>query len=80
MIAYQTQSINPRVLPGELGDVSLRKPKAKDRKWEKRLGNPKEGYDVRMGEILPPQDLTVEPLIQVESAFLIAVANYHAPV
>ena len=42
-IAYQTQPIGSPVLPDEIDDVSVRQPRADDRKLERWLENPEEG-------------------------------------
>jgi len=48
---------------GILYDVSVWQPRADEAKREQRLGYPEEGQHVCMRNVLPPNDLTVEPLV-----------------
>ena len=65
MIAYQLQSIDPLVFPDVSSDVSVRQPRSDDTKRKQCFGNPEEGQHIRMRNILPPDNLTVEPLIGI---------------
>ena len=62
-ISDQLQPINPLVFAGVLGDVSVWHPRVDDAERKQRFRYSKEGHHVRMYNVLPPYDLTIEPLI-----------------
>ena len=65
MIAYQLQSIDPLVFPDVPSDVPIRQQRSDNAKRKQFFGNPEEGQHIRMRNILPPDNLTVEPLIGI---------------
>ena len=65
IITYQPRSISPLMLPSVYEDVPVQHPRLDDGKRKQRLRNSEEGKDVRVRNVLPPHDLTVEPLIRV---------------
>ena len=52
------------MFPDVLENVSARQPRADDAKRKQRLRDSEEGHYICVRNVLPPHDLTVEPLIR----------------
>ena len=64
-IAYQLQSIGLPMFLDVLGNVTVPQPRADYREREQNLRNAEEREHVRMRNVLPLNDLAVEPLIGI---------------